>query len=394
LYARSREGEQQFDAYGYSQFSGAHRIADYVFTYTGHDDAFFTATASGGYTQQDTALSSNILNVSSVSGSSVSKTSYISYPYVPGNGTFMSTSLSCGDIGKDGVVRRWGLFDDEDGLYFQLDGTSFSVNIRNSITGLTTTILQEDFNEILPYTLDFSKFNLYWMDYQWQGVGRVRFGLYNPDGSRQVLHTIENANNNSTPYMRRGTLPFKMEMYNKQNTSSASQMLITCLAISRQGSGDEVETNGREFLYTSDLLQVGSSASVPFLSATPKQYFNGVTNRTVVYPTSFEVCSVGGPVRLDIFIDGDLIDSTYSLTFENSSLLLDNSATDIINGGIKETLLFPEGTLTRKGSSNPLKNTLTLFPNLYQPQFTFAFKSLIPGLTASVLAVIRWKEVY
>jgi hypothetical protein len=85
-----------------------------------------------------------------------------------------------------------GLFDEEDGVYFELDGLTFSVNIRNSITGLTNTVIQDDFDETLPYVLDFSKFNLYWMDYQWQGVvGRVRFGIYNPDGSRQLLHVIK-----------------------------------------------------------------------------------------------------------------------------------------------------------------------------------------------------------
>jgi hypothetical protein len=103
---------------------------------------------------------------------------------------------------------------------------------RNSITGLTNTVIQDDFDETLPYVLDFSKFNLYWMDYQWQGVGRVRFGIYNPDGSRQLLHVIKNANSGLL-LMRRGTLPFRMEMYNKYNTSSASQLLITCISVTR-----------------------------------------------------------------------------------------------------------------------------------------------------------------
>jgi hypothetical protein len=89
-----------FDAYGYSQVSEAHKIADHVFTYSGNNDSFFIGTASGGYVEHNSSLSSNILNVSSISGSSVYKTSYISYPYVPGNGTFMSTSLSCGDSGR------------------------------------------------------------------------------------------------------------------------------------------------------------------------------------------------------------------------------------------------------------------------------------------------------
>jgi hypothetical protein len=130
---------------------------------------FFIGTASGGYVEHNSSLSSNILKIPEYQDQ-VYKNHHISYPYVPGNGTFMSTSLSCGDSGKDGVVRRWGLFDEEDGVYFELDGLTFSKQ-RNSITGLTNTVIQDDFDETLPYVLDFSKFNLYWMDYQWQGVG-------------------------------------------------------------------------------------------------------------------------------------------------------------------------------------------------------------------------------
>jgi hypothetical protein len=394
MYTRSREGEQPFDSYGYSQVSMAHKIADHVFTYSGNNDSFFIGTASGGYVEHNSSLSSNILNVSSISGSSVYKTSYISYPYVPGNGTFMSTSLSCGDSGKDGVVRRWGLFDEEDGVYFELDGLTFSVNIRNSITGLTNTVIQDDFDETLPYVLDFSKFNLYWMDYQWQGVGRVRFGIYNPDGSRQLLHVIKNANSGPTPYMRRGTLPFRMEMYNKYNTSSASQLLITCISVTRQGASSEaLLTAGQSHMYTSEVIQVGSSGHTPFLSAMPKQYFNGVTNRTVTYPTSFEVTSIGAPVRMDAFFEADLIGASYSVTIPGSSLFIDNTATGISNGIIADTFLFAEGTTYRE-NNEVLKNTLTLFPNLYQPTLSFAFKSLIPGVTASVIAVLRWKEAY
>jgi hypothetical protein len=156
------------------------------------------------------------LNVSSISGSSVYKTSYISYPYVPGNGTFMSTLLVWW-FGKDGVVRRWGLFDEEDGVYFELDGLTFK--IRNSITGLTNTVIQDDFDETLPYVLDFSKFNLYWMDYQWQGVVD-RFGIYNPDGSRQLLLCKKMRIVGLLLIWEKRTPPFRMEMYNIISSAS------------------------------------------------------------------------------------------------------------------------------------------------------------------------------
>jgi hypothetical protein len=64
VYKVKREGEQPFDAYGYSQVSEAHKIADHVFTYSGNNDSFFIGTASGGYVEHNSSLSSNILNVS------------------------------------------------------------------------------------------------------------------------------------------------------------------------------------------------------------------------------------------------------------------------------------------------------------------------------------------
>jgi hypothetical protein len=33
---------------------------------------------------------------------------------------------------------------------------------KNSITGLTNTVIQDDFDETLPYVLDFSKFYIGW----------------------------------------------------------------------------------------------------------------------------------------------------------------------------------------------------------------------------------------
>lgn len=393
MYVRYREGEQPFDAFGYSQTSQTHVIADYVFTYIGHDSDFFTATASGGNVEQLPSQSCNKLSVSNVSGSMAYRTSYISYPYVPGNGTFMSLSLSCGDSGKDGVVRRWGLYDDEDGVYFELDGFTFSFNIRSSLSGSIVNRTQVYEENVLPYTLNFSKFNLYWLDFQWQGVGRVRFGIFNPDGSRKILYTFENANKNSLPYMKRGTLPFKVEIFNKYTTSSSSELMMTCLTISRQGAGDKLVTSGENYLYTTpNTLNVGSSTYVPLLSAKPKVYYNGIINRTTTIPIAFEISSIGGPVRMDTIVNGTLIGTSFSIPTA-SSLYLDDSATSLTGGILIESVFFQEG-ITLREFDDSLKNTLSLFPNLYQPTLTFAFKSILPGVTASVSAIIRWKEVH
>jgi hypothetical protein len=396
-YTRFRGGDQKFDAFGYSQFSKLNRIDDYVFTYTGHDADFHTATANGGQVTHVSSESCNLFSVTNLSGSFCSRETIVNYPYVPGYGTFMSLSLNCGDNGKDGLVRRWGLYDDEDGVYFELNGPTFSVNIRSSVTGTVSvrSVTMDDFDVVLPYEIDFSKFQLYWLDFQWQGVGQVRFGLYDPQGTRITLYSFKNPNSLNLPYMKRGTLGFKAEMYNTSNTSSGSEMRLTCLSISREGGDDNLLTSGEEYNYITETPLVANSSNfVPVVTARPKQYYNGVVNRTVVMPLSFEVYSDGAPIRMDVIINGTLNSTSYSVSSNAStSVDLDNTAT-LVSGGLRsESVIFSDGYSLREFNDS-LVNTLTLFPNLYQPTLTFGVKTIVPGSTASVTMIIRWKEVY
>jgi len=396
LYTRHKEGNQPFDAFGYSQMSTTNRIADHVFTYNSSDFRFFNETEGGGLITQHPEFSYNRLSVDSASASVAKKTSMISYPYVPGYGTFMSVSISCGDNGKDNVVRRWGLYDDEDGVFFELDGTQFSVNVRSSLGGTiqVNKVLMQDFDTLLDYDLDFSKFNLYWIDFQWQGVGRVRFGVFNPDGSREVLHTIKNANSGVKPYMKRGTLPFKISLFNKADTSSSSELLLTCLSVVRQGGETALITSGESHLFVTETpITVNSTTLTPIVTARPKLIFNGVTNRVVGIPLSFEVVS-DVPVRMDIMVNCSLTGTSYSVPSNvYTAFDLDESATSMSGGSRMESVYFPQGTSLRKFDES-LTNTLGLLPNKYQPTLTFSIKSVNPGATGSVSMIFRWKEAY
>src|SRR5271157_494548 len=83
------------------------------------------------------------------------------------------------------VRSRIGYFDANDGMYFEQDGTAgMSVNLRSSVTGspVNTTVAQANWNfDKMDGTgpsganLDFTKTQIYTIDFQWLGVGRVRF---------------------------------------------------------------------------------------------------------------------------------------------------------------------------------------------------------------------------
>ena len=61
------------------------------------------------------------------------------------------------------------------------------------------------------YNADFTKMQMFFIDYSWYGAGAVRFGLRGTDGEIKYCHKIVNNNVNSEAYMRSGNLPARYE---------------------------------------------------------------------------------------------------------------------------------------------------------------------------------------
>jgi len=232
-FVRFKDGEQTFDAFGRQQSTIPFTLESHTSTYGNNLLKFWDNVANGGTIEDSTVDSTSVLTTSGLSGSIASRTSHVYYPYTPGVGTELITSAMIGDAGKNGVVRRWGLFDDTDGVFFQLDGTQLSVVIRNSSSGTVEDIVinQENWNrdqllsaENDAFVLDPSKFNLWWIDYSWHGVGSIRFGVFSPAGSRVVCHVYENPNSLVTGHTSRGSHPYRIEQRNKTEVGSSSQI--------------------------------------------------------------------------------------------------------------------------------------------------------------------------
>lgn len=124
-----------------------------------------------------------------------------------GTTQFYITALRLGDFGAAGNIRRWGLYDDNDGFFFELNGTAFSVVTRRG--GVDTAVpysscngpATENFN---PAT-DLTKINQYNIFF---GGLSCRFQV-----NGRVLHSI-GANTISAPLTNVLTLPFRYESNN------------------------------------------------------------------------------------------------------------------------------------------------------------------------------------
>jgi hypothetical protein len=285
-------GSMEFDSFGNAKVSQVHPLGVYMHSVNTLDE-FFTTTTSGtaSYTYLPNEKGVK-LSVGTASGDKVQRMTDKSHMYVAGITNTVLFSAVAGDTGKEGLVRRLGYYTNEDGLFFEQSGGSFQVVQRSSVSGsiVEERVAQANFNRdkadgtgVSKMILDPTKTNIFWIDFQWLGVGVARFGVYDNNGRRVTLHEFSNANTKNTIYMKSGSLPISYEMFNEAGTASTSEMKIFNAAVYRnvqhyeprmrfQGSGIQTKT------FTSGAFQhVVSMRPSPLTQ-------DGLVNRTILLP--------------------------------------------------------------------------------------------------------------
>jgi len=166
---------------------------------------------------------------------------------------------------------------------------------------------------------------------------------------------------------------------------------LVCATISRQSQ--IVEFPGDYYTINTNLTAINGTTFTPIFSAKPEILHNGITNRTTIIPTDFEVYVDGDPIRLDIIINGGLTGATYSYSASlNSSTAIDLNATAVAGGTLYNSLYFGTGVTLRE-LVETLDNTIQLSADgVSQPIFTIAAKCLKPAGIANVSVLVRWKE--
>lgn len=168
------------------------------------------------------------------------------FNYQPGKSqqVFMTGAFGAGVVG---VSRRIGMFDDDNGLFFEQIDASFGVTVRSNVTGtpVNSPVLQASWNldkldgtGLSGVTLDITKSHIMVIDFEWLGSGRVRFG-FGIAGRTVYVHQFDNSNSIFGPYMSTPNLPLRYEIV-AGASSPASTLLCTCSVIMSEGGGDRV----------------------------------------------------------------------------------------------------------------------------------------------------------
>lgn len=271
-YTTFAEGSPRLDAFGKLKVSETTLVGNYaLFTSMSlHNEYYHTSGSVASNCTYIPSESLAVLQVDTVAGSSYTLTSNRYHTYLPGVGLTILNTVVCGDTGKSGLLRRWGYFDDSNGLFWEQSGSVMNVVVRNK--GVDVRVPQSSWNNdrldgsessttnLSKFLLDVTKNNIYSIDFQWLGAGRVRFGVMSEHGDSLLVHEIPNANSLSSTYMGEATLPIRYEIINAATTSGTSEMKVVCATVHADINNFEESLRSEPAGLTGPLKTVTSSA--------------------------------------------------------------------------------------------------------------------------------------
>jgi hypothetical protein len=222
---------------------------------------------------------------------------------------------------KVNTMQCIGYYDDNDGLFFVHDGTNMNVARRSSATGTVVDTLfpQHEWDDPMDGSgksgieVDWSKAQIFMIDFQWLSVGRVRFCL-DVDGSIIIVHELKHANNVELPYMSTADLPVRFEIENTGTTSSPTILKQICCAVIGEGDVNDAFGKLRSVSNESSLITINSSGKRPLLHIKPKLTFRGKPNKNKVLPIEVEVITDTNDVVIywEVFVNCTMTGGSHS----------------------------------------------------------------------------------
>jgi hypothetical protein len=345
-------GGTNVDAFGRLRVSNPFTLFDSQNRYAA-DTQFDTSTATGGTLTHLPNESTNSMAVTSTSGSSVIRQTYRVFPYQPGKGLLIMATFVM-NASKTNLRQRVGYFNTSDGVFLEQDGTTLSFVLRSNslptpgtpsdtrkVTQANWNVDKLDGTGPSGITLDITKTQILWMDFEWLGVGQVRCGFFQ-DGQFIVCHKFDNENVQTAVYMTTAILPLRYEITNTGTTASASTMKQICSTVISEG--------GYEAISAEHIARMTSTTTGTFLTTTFKPLVSIRLSSSylgaIVLPFNLNFLpTTSDNYELALFKNSTLTTPTYTSIASTANVEQDIASTSMTGG----TLVYSEFTTGKSG---------------------------------------------
>src|SRR6056300_1722750 len=230
------------DAFGRLRASSPHTLFDSSFRYADSERRWNTAVSgSATYTfNADQGLMD--LDVTDADGDEIVRQTDRVFAYQPGKSLLVMNTFTMNEA-KANLRQRVGYFTKDNGIYVEQDGTTTYLVKRSAVSGsvVNTRIAQGNWNVDKMdgtgpsgATLNMSKSQILWTDFEWLGVGSVRMGFV-INGQFICCHIFHHANEITGTYITSASLSCRYEITNTGATSGASQLKQICSTVLSEG---------------------------------------------------------------------------------------------------------------------------------------------------------------
>lgn len=305
--------------------------------------------------------------------------------------------------GGAGVERRIGAFDDDNGVFFEDNAGVIGVTYRSNDTGtpVDTTIAQASWNidtmdggadasNPSGYTADWTKAQIFVIDFQWLSVGRIRFGL-DIGGHIWYVHEVNFANTQAIPWASTPNLPLRYQIITTAS-SPASTMRCICNTIISEGGADpnglkhshattaHVNANVADTIYA--LLGIRLKTTALGITIEPES-ISALSETT----DSFEWMLIFNPTVAGTFTFADKTNSAVQTATGDS---VGSPSANTVTGGT----IIDRGFVSTTGSpSISLKSSLVLGAAIdgTRDELVLAVRPL--GTNADIQGSLTWREL-
>lgn len=357
-----------------------------TFQYGKETDVWDESTANGGTATFDSTVSQVRMAVTNQAGSKVIRQTRNVQRYTPGRTQTVAFAVRL-QTPVTGIRRRFGMFDGNDGFFFEDCGTvdattgepQYACVIINS-DGATPTverIYRKDWNgDKLDgngpsgIVANPQAQQLVMVDYEWYGAGSVTFSFV-INGLPRVIHTVNNGNRLQTAWCKTPFLPIRLELENLTGVAGTHYMWQGSNSILAEGSVEKLGIAESILTPLAGINMPSSNTFYPIVSLRLKS--TALTG--IVLPTYFQASTID---NTDIYyklirnatVNGTWVDHPDTNAFTQYNYTSTGAITDgielssgiITSGGGFAAVRVDSDTVYQigRGSLGTVSDTLTL----------------------------------
>ena len=333
-------GAAATDAFGrlrvsnpYTLFDGGLRYFDNTYKW----DQVDTGAVSSSFLPNE----SSILMSGTGAGSAIRQTKQV-FSYQPGKSLLVLLTFVM-NTPTAGVTQRAGYFGTQNGVYFEVAGTTKNLVIRKYTSGSVDDTTEKfpqslwngdklDGTGASGITLDVTKAQIFWTDIEWLGVGSVRCGFV-INGQFIVCHSFHHANILDRVYMTSATLPLRYELI---STGPSAAMRAICSTVMSEGG-----YSNRSFTRAIGTPLTGKDLINTVYRPLVCLRMKSTALDSIVVPTAFDVYGLQqAAFAYRIILNPTLTEASWTSVDTDSTVEYDISATALSGGKVVTQGIF------------------------------------------------------